>query len=630
MLESIRNNAQSWGVKLLFAIIVLVFVFWGVGSFRDSGRRVVAKVDGQEIGMQDFVQKYQQQVEALRRQQGDINSEQLKGMDLKRQVLEGMINQRLIQSKAEELGLVVGSGQVRSRIRGMRVFQGDNATFDPNRYQGVLRMNNLTPSQFEADIRMDLVSSALQEVVTAPVRVETSEARALFEYVQARASIEYVEFPVQDYVQQVEVDEEDIQAYYQEHKQEYKVPAKMSMQAIRISPETLAENQDVSPEEMKAYYEDHEQEFSLEEQVKARHILIQVGEEASDAEVEKARQEIEKAARSLKQGTDFARLATEMSEAPSADQGGELGWFGRNSMVQAFEEAAFALEPGEISDPVRTQFGFHLIQVTERREAGVQPFTQVQDEIRTRLARDKVMQNLEDRLDEVLQIVLTKGDIHQAAAAVDLEVEEIGPVGRDDIPDRLGLGDDQVDKLMKMQVGEITDTPFIVDNGYVIAKKTEQEEAFIPSLDQVRGRIRADVEKEKAGALAQKAARKALKELKNTTSAENLGLKVVASQPFTRQGSIPGLGRNAELVQDAFAVSEGQWLNTPYDLGEEVIIAKLLEIRPPDNTAWEEQKEYWVDSMRRLQEQMLFDSYVQGLREAADISIQSPEILRYS
>lgn len=630
MLESIRNNAQSWGVKLLFAIIVLVFVFWGVGSFRDSGRRVVAKVDGQEIGMQDFVQKYQQQVEALRRQQGDINSEQLKGMDLKRQVLEGMINQRLIQSKAEELGLVVGSGQVRSRIRGMRVFQGDNATFDPNRYQGVLRMNNLTPSQFEADIRMDLVSSALQEVVTAPVRVETSEARALFEYVQARASIEYVEFPVQDYVQQVEVDEEDIQAYYQEHKQEYKVPAKMSMQAIRISPETLAENQDVSPEEMKAYYEDHEQEFSLEEQVKARHILIQVGEEASDAEVEKARQEIEKAARSLKQGTDFARLATEMSEAPSADQGGELGWFCRNSMVQAFEEAAFALEPGEISDPVRTQFGFHLIQVTERREAGVQPFTQVQDEIRTRLARDKVMQNLEDRLDEVLQIVLTKGDIHQAAAAVDLEVEEIGPVGRDDIPDRLGLGDDQVDKLMKMQVGEITDTPFIVDNGYVIAKKTEQEEAFIPSLDQVRGRIRADVEKEKAGALAQKAARKALKELKNTTSAENLGLKVVASQPFTRQGSIPGLGRNAELVQDAFAVSEGQWLNTPYDLGEEVIIAKLLEIRPPDNTAWEEQKEYWVDSMRRLQEQMLFDSYVQGLREAADISIQSPEILRYS
>jgi peptidyl-prolyl cis-trans isomerase D len=477
---------------------------------------------------------------------------------------------------------------------------------------------------------MDLVSSALREVVTAPVRVEANEARALFEYVQASASIEYVQFPVQDYVQQVEVDEEEIRAYYQEHKQEYEVPAKMSLQAIRINPETLAGNQEVSPEEMKAYYQDHEQEFTRSEQVRARHILIEVDEEASDEEVKKARQEIEEAATRLEQGADFAQLAREISEAPSADQGGDLGWFGRNSMVEAFEEAAFALEPGEISDPVRTKFGFHLIQVSERREEGVEPFKQVEDDIRTRLARDKAMQNLEDRLDEVLQIVLTAGDIHQAAEVVNLEVEEFGPFEPGDLPGRLQLKDDQVDRLMQMQVGEITDTPFIVGDGYVVAKKNGQEEAFIPPLDQVRDRVRAAVEKNKAKELAQKAARETLKKLRNKTSAEDLGLKVVTSQPFTRQGSIPGLGRNPELIQDAFAARAGQWLDTSYGLGEKVIIAKLLEIEPPDTTVWEEQKEYWVGSMRRLQEQMLFDSYVQGLREAADISIQSPEILRYS
>ncbi|MFW5970932.1 MAG: SurA N-terminal domain-containing protein [Desulfovermiculus sp.] len=630
MLESIRNNAQSWGVKLLFAIIVLVFVFWGVGSFRDSGRQVVAEVDGQEIGMQEFVQKYQQQVEALRREQGDISSEQLKDMDLKRQVLEGMISQRLIQAKAEELGLVVGSGQVRSRIRGMQVFHGDNDTFDPNRYQGLLRMNNLTPAQFEADIRMDLVSSALREMVTAPVRVEASEARALFEYVQARALIEYVQFPVQDYVQQVEMDEEEIREYYQEHKQEYRVPAKMSMQVIRVNPETLADSQDVSSEEVKAYYENNEQEFTQEEQIKARHILIEVDEEAGDEEVEKARQEIEKAAKRLEQGADFDQLAGEVSEAPSADQGGDLGWFGRNSMAEAFEEEAFALQPGEISDPVRTKFGFHLIQVTDRREDGVQPLDQVQEEIRSRLAQEKAVQKLEDRLDDVLQIVLTEGDIHQAADAVNLEVEKIGPFGRGDLPEGLNLEDDQVNRLMQMQVGEITETPFSEGDGYLIAKKTEHEESFIPEQDQVRDQVRSALEKVKARELAQKEAQEALKELENGQSAEDLGLKVETSQPFARQGNIPGLGKNQELFQDVFAASEGQWLDTSYDLREKVIIAKLLEIEPPDNRVWEEQKEYWVDSMRRLQEQLLFDSYVQGLREAADITIQSPEALRYS
>ncbi|MFP4285217.1 MAG: peptidylprolyl isomerase, partial [Desulfovermiculus sp.] len=442
--------------------------------------------------------------------------------------------------------------------------------------------------------------------------------------------IEYVQFPVQDYVQQVEMDEEEIREYYQEHKQEYRVPAKMSMQVIRVNPETLADSQDVSSEEVKAYYENNEQEFTQEEQIKARHILIEVDEEAGDEEVEKARQEIEKAAKRLEQGADFDQLAGEVSEAPSADQGGDLGWFGRNSMAEAFEEEAFALQPGEISDPVRTKFGFHLIQVTDRREDGVQPLDQVQEEIRSRLAQEKAVQKLEDRLDDVLQIVLTEGDIHQAADAVNLEVEKIGPFGRGDLQDELNLKDDQVNRLMQMQVGEITETPFIAGDGYLIAKKTDHEESFIPEQDQVRDQVRSALEKVKARELAQKEAQEALKELENGQSAEDLGLNVETSQPFARQGNIPGLGKNQELFQDVFAASEGQWLDTSYDLREKVIIAKLLEIEPPDNRVWEEQKEYWVDSMRRLQEQLLFDSYVQGLREAADITIQSPEALRYS
>lgn len=631
MLEAIRNNAQSWGVKLLFAIIVLVFVFWGVGSFRNPERQVLAEVGDQEVGLKEFVQNYQRQVEALRREQGDVSSQALKNMDLKRQVLEQMINQRLIQSKAEDLGLFVGSTEVRTRIRGMSAFQGEDAQFDPNRYQGLLRMNNLSPSQFESDIRMDLVGETLRRVVTAPVQVPESEARELFDYMQAKATIDYVRFPAQDYMQQVEVTEDDIAAYYKEHKGEYERPATMSMKALVITPKTLAQGQEVSLEEVEAYYEDHQQEFTRPEQVKARHILIRLADNATEEEMAKARQEIEEAARRLEQGADFAQVAEEVSEGPSAERGGDLGWFGRNSMVQEFEEAAFALQSGEISQPVRTQFGYHLIQVTDRREAGVQPLDQVREDIQNRLAREKAMQGLEDRLDEVLQIVLTSGDLEQAADAVGLSVKEIGPISRKNPPQDFNLGQKQMDKLLQMQEGEITDTPIMLDNGYVVAQKTGHEPDHIPALDQIEDQVREAVKKQRARELATAAAQEALEQLTTGKTAQELGYEVQTSQPFTRrQGSIPGLGQNQELAQAVFAAQEGQWLDKPYIVQDTTILARVNNVSPPADTMWEDQKSFWIENVRRLREQTLFQAYLQGLREEAEVSILIPKALEYS
>ncbi|MDZ7761006.1 MAG: SurA N-terminal domain-containing protein [Desulfovermiculus sp.] len=630
MLEVIRNNAQSWGVKLLFAIIVLVFVFWGVGSFRNPERQVVASVGDQDIGLKEFVQNYQRQVEAMRQQQGDISSQDLKNMDLKRQVLEQMINERLIQAKAEELGLFVGSGEVRTRIRGMSVFQGDNAQFDPNRYQGLLRMNNLSPAQFETDIRMDLVGETLRRVVTSPVRVPESEARELFDYMQAQATIDYVRFPAQDYMQQVEVSDEDIESYYQEHKQEYERPASMSMQAVVLTPKTLAQGQEVGLEEIEAYYQDHQEEFTRPEQVKAGHILIRVADNASQEEEEEAKQEIEEAAKRLDEGADFDQLAQEVSEGPSAERGGDLGWFGRNSMVQEFEEVAFDLQPGEISQPVRTQFGYHLIQVTDKRDSGVQPLEQVQEEIKKRLARNKAMQVLEDRLDEVLQIVLTSGDMQQAADAVGLSVQEIGPISKENPPEQFGLDQKQMEKLLNMEEGEIADTPIMLDDGYVMVKKTGHESAHIPALNQIEDKVRAEVEEQRARELAKAAAQDALDQLTTEKTIQDLGFEVQTSQPFTRrQGSIPGLGQNQELVQAVFAAPKGQWLDTPYVVQDVTILGRLKEASPPEDTLWEEQKSFWIENVRRLREQTLFQAYLQGLRDSAEVSILIPEALTY-
>jgi peptidyl-prolyl cis-trans isomerase D len=630
MLEAIRNNAQSWGVKLLFAIIVLVFVFWGVGSFRNSERRVVASVGDQEIGLQDFAQAYQRQVETLRRQYGDISSQDLQNMDLKRQVLEQMINERLIQSKAEELGLFVGSGQVRTRITAMSVFHGDNATFDPQLYQNLLRVNNLSPAQFEDDIRMSLLSSALREVVTSPIRVDEAEAREWFNYVQAKTTVDYVWFPVQEYTDDVQLTDEEVSEYFETHKEDYRIPAKMAMQALLITPKTLASNQEVDADEIERYYQNNKQEFTRPEQVQARHILVRVSQDASDQELEKAREKIESAAKRLKQGDDFAQVAKEVSEGPSAEQGGDMGWFGRNSMVQEFEETAFAMEPGEISEPVRTQFGFHLIKVYDRREAGVQPLDQVQEEIQSRLARDKARDTLEDTLDEVLQIVLTSGDLQQAAEAVHVEVQEFGPFSAANPPSQLALDQEQVQKIIQMQEGELTETPILLDDGYLVFKKTSHESAHIPPLDQVQEQVISALEQDKANDLARKAAEDVLAKLDQGESPSGLGVEIETSEQFTRQGFIPGLGRNQELAKKAFAAQKGSWLEKPYPMQGGWIIAARGDKTSPEESAWERQKEQWMKNVHRMQEQRLFQAYLEGLRESVEVSIKAPKALEYS
>ncbi|MFO7803716.1 MAG: peptidyl-prolyl cis-trans isomerase, partial [Desulfovermiculus sp.] len=412
--------------------------------------------------------------------------------------------------------------------------------------------------------------------------------------------------------------------------QEYEIPAQMSMQVVTLTPKTLAADQEIAPEEIETYYDRHKDEFTRPEQVKARHILIRVDQEASEEDVHKAREQIDAAAERVEQGADFAQVAKDVSQGPSAEQGGDLDWFGRDSMVPDFEKAAFALQPGEVSEPVRTKFGFHLIKVTDRREAGVQPLDEVQEKIRSRLARDKAMQVLEDRLDEVLHIVLTSGDLQQAAKEVGLQVQDIGPFSRENPPEQFDLSQKQVNTLMQMQVDEVLDTPIMLDNGYLVVQKTGHEPAHIPDLDQIEDTVREAVTKDRAGKLAEEAAQKVLSQLEQGQAVRELDLQVETSQPFSRQGEIPGLGRNQDLVQAVFDAKRGQWLQKPYELADAVVVARLADLSPPEDATWETQKDFWMDNVRRIQEQALFQAYMQGLREAAQVSIEAPEALEYS
>jgi len=631
MLEFIRQNAQSWGIKVLFGIIILVFVFWGVGSFRGNQKKVLATVNQREIGTKEFFRVYEQQLQQMRQQQGDVSYEQLKQMDFKQQVFQRMVDSMLLLDQARELGMFATSTEIRGTVMNMDVFKGENQSFDSARYEALLRANQMTPAQFEADVQTDLVRQKLQSYVLSPVQVADSEARELFEYVQEKAVMDYIPFASSDFMDQAQVEDPEIKSYYEDNQEQFREPAKMAMEYLLLTPESLARYQRVSDEEIASSYERNKEAYTRPEQVMARHILVRLEEEAP-AEVEKeARDKIDKALERLEQGESFAAVAKDMSEGPSSDQGGDLGWFGRGDMVPDFEDKAFSLEPGDVSSGVRTRFGLHVIKVEDKREAGYRPLEQVRPQIRQQIAEDKAADRLEDMLDQALELLLARGDLTAVAEELDVELQETGLFSKTQGPEGLNMEPEDLETLFAMQENMVTDTPILLDNGYLLARKTRAVESRIRPLDKVRPGIVQTLKQDKALQLAREAAQAELKDRIQAegNSRSTPGRDIETSEPFNRRGFIPGLGSNPELASDLFAAEQGQWLDQTYHVGSMYVLARLSERVPAAQEQWEEQKSYWMSAMNRTRAQAFLQAYLQGLRDKAEIEIVTPEILAY-
>ncbi|MCF8104844.1 MAG: SurA N-terminal domain-containing protein [Desulfohalobiaceae bacterium] len=631
MLDFIRKNAQSWGVKALFGIIVLVFVFWGVGSFRGKQKSTLATINDRELSTREFLNTYQQRLDSLRRQNQSLSPEQLQQMDFKRQVFDQMVNQILLLQEAKRLGFSSSDAEISARIRSMQPFQEETTqTFQMERYKALLQANRMTPAQFESDLGQDILTRKMLDSLSSSVQAEEEQARELFTYVTEKARIEYILLASEDFVDQVELSDQEISAHYQDHKDRFRQPARMKMKYLPLTPAGLAPYQEVGQEEIETYYRENKDQFVRPEAVKAAHILIEIPQDASEEEEQAAEQKIIQIANRIKRGEPFSEVAREQSQAPSADQGGDIGWFERGSMVESFEETAFALKKGEISDPVRTRFGLHLIKLEDKRPAGVKPLARVKGEIRSWLAEDKAAENLEDILDKALSTILSTGNIEAAAADLGLELKESGWFSQEAGPEALDLEQEALTELFALQTGEVTDRPIFLDQGYLLALKTEEKPAHVSPLETVRDEIVKQLKDRKAMELARKEAAVVLQSLNKNQGSDVLAeYEPEQSEAFTRRGFIPGLGMNPELAEAAFSAENNAWLERPYKVSRGFVLARRTERISPPQEQWQEQKSFWISRLNQNQKESLQQAYIEGLRASAEIRIVSPELLTY-
>lgn len=629
MLDAIRRNAQSWGVKVIFGIIILVFVFWGVGSFRSERGDILAEVSGSPLMLEDFQKMYSQTLDAIRQENPGINVEELERLNLPEQIFGQMVSMHLLEQEANRLRLQVSAQELRQRITQLQAFQGQDLRFDPEQYRAVLQANNLTPHQFEADFRKNLVMEKIQEFIALPAHVSGQEVQDFFRYAREQVAIDYLSFSWSQELERFEIAGEEVEAHYQANQESFKVPARIRIKSLTISPAELARPENISQEDIAAYYAANAQEYFKPEQVKASHILIKTAQDATETDVNAARERLAALLLRLHKGKSFADLAREYSEDVSAAQGGDLGWFGRGEMVPEFEDAAFALQPGKTSEPVRTVFGWHLIRMEDRREDGTFPLEEVAAAIRAHLTEEQAMENLSQTLDMALEQVIMGASLEKIGQDLQLPVRETDFFSLGQPPAGLELAPESIAWLFALGDQEIAHTPILLPDGYLLAQKTAHEPEAVRSLEDVRERILARLRLEKAIEAARQKAGKTLELIVAADPQAFAREALKTSAPFGRQGSIPGLGFHPELSAAAFnADRPGEWLPAAYQTQDAFIVAKLKERIPPSEEQWLQEQDAWRESLLQSRQRELLQAFMGVLQAKAEIKILRPDVLR--
>ncbi|MCG3726430.1 peptidylprolyl isomerase [Vibrio cincinnatiensis] len=434
MMDRLREGVNSIAVKIILGLIILSFIFAGVGNYLISGgNNAAAKVGGIEISRGEFEQAYQNERNRMQAQFGDSFSNLLADPAyvslFRKSVLDNLINDVLIEQHAQSLGLRVSDEQVRKMLLSMPEFQSAGR-FDQEIYQSALRRAGFTPEGFAQYLRRNLVRNQLMTALQSSEFTLTGEVEAQNALMTQRREIRTITLPTASFTQSVELTDEEIEQYYQQNDERYTRPEQMRISYIELAAKKLKETIVISDEQVNAYYQTHQDKYTSNEQRKVSHILVQGDDESSAQAI----------LDELNNGADFATLAKQKSQdVGSSREGGSLGWIERGTMDIAFENAAFSLQRvGDVTGLVKSEFGYHIIKLDELKAPVVQPLEQVAADIKADLQDQQAVDTFYQLQNELEKVAFESPDsLDEAAKVIHASIQRTDFVSANNIPELL-------------------------------------------------------------------------------------------------------------------------------------------------------------------------------------------------
>lgn len=620
MLDQLRKNQKSVVIQTAMGLIVLVFVFWGVGTMQANKMEIAAKVNGEIITRRQFDRAYQNLSNLYR---GMAQQSPLPDEFLRSQAITQLVTTELLLQEADRLGLTVDASELRDAIAALPNFQ-NNGVFDRDVYVEVLRQNGFKPADFEELQRRQMLASKVQNVIANGVHVSPQEVADRFRYDNERVTLNFVRLPASRFVPEATFTDEELTAFYNDNQERYREPERVRIQLVEFRPQDFTGEVTPSDEEITAFYEANQAQFSAPEEVQASHILFRLAPDASDEDKAATRARAEAVLKQAKDGGDFAALAREHSQDSTAENGGDLGRFGRGVMTPPFEAAAFALNAGEVSDLVETQFGLHIIKLTEKFPARQEPLEAVRDQIietlKTQQARKVALERVEAAHEELLDGM----PLEKVAADLKLTVQSPEPFARNEQVGAIGAAKELIDEAFRTEAGEIGEI-VTGPNGYVVLKVVERIPSAVPPLAEVRGRVESDLRLQKAAALAKQRAEALLATLQASKDlaalAEQEGLPLEEAAQIGRVGTyVPNLGNAPALKEAAFALTpEAPVAPAVYEVNGDAILAVLAERVPADESRLASEQEALTERLRAQAEAAAVTAFLDELKAKADI-----------
>jgi peptidyl-prolyl cis-trans isomerase D len=541
--------------------------------------------------------------------------------------VENLVNQKVVLMEAERLGLRATDDALRDELQHGRyaaVFFPGGSFIGQEAYEARLQQADLTAPRFEQGVKDQILFDQLRDLVAGSASVTEAEVHQEFEKRNTKVKFDYAVLRKDELLQQIHPNDTELKAFYQRNQATYNnsIPEKRKIRYALLDSAKIQAQMPVTPEEVQAYYSQHRDEYRVPEQVNVRHILIKTPLPGPDGKVdpkgvEEAHKKAEDILKQLKAGGMFSDLAKKYSEDPgSAKNGGSLGWIGKGRTVPEFEKVAFSLPKGSTSDVVQSSYGFHIIHLDDKQDAHLKTIEEVKDQIEPMLKQQKAAR-ASDRQANALLTQARSAGLDKAAAAAGLEAVTTDFVSRTDSLPGIGSSPQFMEAVFAAREKSPPDQAQL-PQGIAVFEVPAVKPPATPTFEEIRGRVEAEFKNERSAALLSQKTQelsdraKAAHDLKK--AAKELGATVKTSEFVLPDGQVPDVGSMAGGASIAFSMKPGE-LSGPIHNGSTGVVLALLEKQEPTAEDFAAKKDQIHDALLQSKKEELFGLFVAHLRD---------------